>query len=87
MSTFLCACDVAESRYPQYMTRASAVEHDVWSQLSNSSLWTWEIMNEYYKKHESFSAPTQSFSDRAGGVEVDADAHGYEGPIHYSRGG
>ena len=69
------------------MTRASRVEHDTWSALSNSTAWDFDTMLEYYKKHENFNTPTQQYSRNAGGIEVDADNHGYSGPVHYARAG
>ena len=71
----------------QYLTRASRKEHDVWAALNNASEWDWDTMNEYYKKHESFAPPTAEFAQGAGGVAVDAEAHGTSGPVHYARGG
>jgi choline dehydrogenase len=69
------------------MTRASRIEHNTWSALSNSTAWDFETMLEYYKKHESFNIPTEQYSQNAGGIVVDEDYHGFEGPVHYARAG
>lgn len=70
------------------MTPGSKKEHDTWSSLyNNGTSWDWDHIEPYYKKHQTFEPPTQAYSQEAGGIVVDEGAHGYEGPIHYSRAG
>lgn len=70
-----------------YMTRGSKAEHDTWASLYNGTAWDWDHIEPYYKKHQTFEPPSDAYSEAAGGIVVDADAHGYDGPIHYSRAG
>ena len=69
------------------MTQGSKAEHDTWASLNNGTTWDWDHIHPYYKKHQTFEAPSAEYAEAAGGIVVDADAHGYSGPIHYGWAG
>ncbi|KAK9893997.1 GMC oxidoreductase [Cystobasidium minutum MCA 4210] len=70
-----------------YMTQGSKAEHDTWASLNNGTTWDFEHIHPYYKKHQTFEPPSAEYAEAAGGIVVEADAHGYNGPIHYGWAG
>lgn len=69
------------------MTQGSKAEHDTWASLNNGTVWDWDHIHPYYKKHQTFEPPNADYREAAGGIVIDEDAHGYSGPIHYGRAG
>ncbi|KAH8918673.1 GMC oxidoreductase [Atractiella rhizophila] len=76
-----------------YLVRSSREEQEAWEALwdgvvderqdVSATKWDWEGVHEWMKKSENYTPPVEEFAQKAG-VVWDWDAHGREGPIHYS---
>ncbi|PUU81714.1 hypothetical protein B9Z19DRAFT_1076504 [Tuber borchii] len=62
--------------------RGAPSDYDAWEELGNEG-WNFKSLEEYFKKSENFTAPSEKLSEEFG-ITYDESAHGFAGFIHSS---
>lgn len=63
-----------------FWTHASQQDINNWGELGNKG-WSWDALQPFFKKSESYIAPSKKIEEDLQVRHVDENVHGYKGPI------